>query len=223
MSTTALYIALASDQGGTYRAAFPDVPECTVEADSLSALLARAREALAGCLRRRGDAGEAWPDPTPLEQLPRGDSIPLLVDVPVDDRPVRVNISLSERLLERLDAAAEASAMTRSGFIAQSVRARLDGGAGAGDFEAASRRLQDELRAIGRRINDSLGPGSAFSRRMSELDEHLYEGVRRAADNVSAAMARRRESARQARSNEAERRPGASADEATATEAGEAR
>jgi hypothetical protein len=126
-------------------------------------------------------------------RAPPGD-IAIPVDVSVDDPPIRVNVSLGERLVQRLDAAAEARGMTRSGFIAQAVRVSLgERGPGAGEFDAANRRLAEELSGLGRRINESIGPDSAFSRRMAELDDKVYEGVRRAADSVSAAMVRRRE------------------------------
>ena len=88
--------------------------------------------------------------------------------------------------------------MTRSGFIAQSVRVSLGDRGPANDFDAATRRLQDELRTLGRKINDSIGPGSPFSRQMADLDNQLYDGVRKAADSVSAAMTRRREANRAA-------------------------
>ena len=65
---------------------------------------------------------EAWPRATPLEQfIVEPAVIPVLVDVAVDDPPIRVNVSLGERLVQRLDAAVEAGGMTRSGFVAQSV------------------------------------------------------------------------------------------------------
>ena len=102
---------------------------------------------------------------------------------------------LGERLVQRLDAAAEARGMTRSGFIAQAVRVSL-GERSGGDFDAVSRRMIDELASLGHKINESVGPESAFSRRMAELDDRLYEGVRRAADSVSAAMTRRRDAAK---------------------------
>jgi hypothetical protein len=48
------------------------------------------------------------------------------------------------------------------------------------------------------KINDALGPNSAFEKRMADLDGRFYDGVRRAADSVSAAMSRRREAAKAA-------------------------
>jgi predicted RNase H-like HicB family nuclease len=193
--TTILFVAMATpDPAGGYRATFPDLPECVVKAADIAELLAAARRALSLHLQHTADAGETWPKPTPIENLQLAPGvIPLLVDVAVDDTPVRVNISLGERLVQRLDAAAEARGMTRSGFIAQAVRVSLGERGPANDFDAATHRLQEELRTLGRKINDSIGPGSPFSRRMADLDDQVYEGVRKAADSVSAAMTRRRE------------------------------
>jgi predicted RNase H-like HicB family nuclease len=193
--TTILFVAQAtSDPAGGYRASFPDVPECEVAAPDIVALLAAARQALATQLQRTADAGETWPTPTPIEKIVlTAGAFPLLVDVAVEDRPIRVNISLGEHLVQRLDAAAEARGMSRSGFIAQAVRVSLGERGPGNDFEAATRKLQEELQTLGRKINDSIGPGSPFTRRMGELDDQVYEGVRKVADSVSAAMTRRRE------------------------------
>jgi predicted RNase H-like HicB family nuclease len=198
--TTVLFVALAAvDPAGGYRASFPDVPDCVVSAPDVAQLLVGARQALADHLARVADAGEAWPTPTPIETIALTPGvIPLLVDITVEDTAVRINISLGERLLQRLDAAAEARGMSRSGFIAQAVRVSLGERGPALDFEAATRRMQDELMTLGRKISDSIGPTSAFARRMSDLDDQAYEGVRKAADSVSAAMSRRRDAARPA-------------------------
>jgi predicted RNase H-like HicB family nuclease len=211
--STILYVALASAQaGGGYRASFPDLPECTVEAPDLAQLLLTARQTVTAYLQKTADAGDTWPEPTPIEKVSLTPGVfPVLVDVSVEDTPVRVNISLGERLLQRLDAAAESKGMTRSGYIAQAVRVSLGERGPAPDFDAATRRLQEELRAVGRKINDSLGPNSAFSRRMTELDEQIHEGVRSAADSVAAAMARRREANRAAAAGAAPTEPPPSA------------
>jgi predicted RNase H-like HicB family nuclease len=191
-----LFVALVSGSAaGGYRAQFPDLPGCEAEGRDLGELLVAARGAVTRALEDLAAAGEAWPTPTPLEAVavPPG-VLAIPVDVSVDDPPIRVNVSLGERLVQRLDAAAEARGMTRSGFIAQAVRVSLgERGPAGGDFDAANRRLQEDLSALGRKINDSLGPESAFSRRMAELDDRVYEGVRKAADSVSAAMTRRRD------------------------------
>jgi len=197
--STVVYVALVAPAAATgYRAEFPDLPGCTAEGADLAQLLVNARQTLLSRLEAIEGAGEAWPSATPIERIvaPTG-AMPIPIDVAVDDPPIRVNISMGERLVQRLDAAAEAKGMTRSGFIAQAVRASIgDEARGPGDFEAMGRRLQDELASLGRRINESIGPDSAFTRRMNELDGVVADSVRKAADTVSAAMARRRDGTR---------------------------
>jgi hypothetical protein len=182
---TLIFVALVGhDPTLGYEARFAD----------LAQLLNQARAAVLSRLQALTDRGDAWPTPTPISAAAgRPGLISILVDVAVDDAPVRVNISIGERLLARLDAGAEARGMTRSGFIAQAVRAALGERAGPfSEVEDVGRRIQDELSALGRRLNESLGPDSTFSRRLVELDDYVLDGVRKAAESVSAAMARRK-------------------------------
>jgi hypothetical protein len=198
MNTLIFTALVTGDQVSGYRAIVPDLADMVVEAPTLAALHAEARRLTLERLQALADAGDAWPTPTPAETIAVSPGAwAMLVDVAVDDPPIRVNISLGERLVQRLDAEAEARGMTRSGFIAQAVRISLGEQPRAGaELDAVGRRIQDEFAALGRRINESIGPESAFSRRMAELDDRMLEGVRRAADNVSAAVARRREAQR---------------------------
>jgi hypothetical protein len=195
MSTLVFTALVTGDQTSGYRATTPDLPGLAAQAQDLAALHAEVRRLMLERLQAHADAGEGWPTPTPVEAIAVSPGAwAMLVDVPVEDAPIRVNISLSEQLVQRLDAAAEARGMTRSGFITQAVRMSLgEQPRGGAEFDALSRRIQDELVTLGRRINESIGPDSAFSRRMSELDDRLLDGVRRAADNVSAAVTRRQE------------------------------
>jgi predicted RNase H-like HicB family nuclease len=194
--STVLYVArVSATPPAGYRAQFPDLPKCEAEGRDLAELLLNARQVLIGRLEAIANEGDEWPRATPIEEVAPETGVMLIpIDVAVDDPPIRVNISLGERLVQRLDAAAEARGMTRSGFIAQAVRVSL-GEVGRGDFDAVGRRIQDELSAMGRRINDSIGPESSFSRRMNDLDGYVYDGVKRAADTVSAAMTRRKTAA----------------------------
>jgi predicted RNase H-like HicB family nuclease len=193
--SSVVYVAhVVGGRSDLYRADFPDLPDCRAEGRDIGELLVDARRALLTRLEALENAGEAWPTPTSIEAIaPETGALLIPVDVTVDDPPIRVNISMGERLVQRLDAAAELRGMTRSGFIAQAVRVSLgETSQSTGDFDAAGRRLHDELSAMGRRINDSIGPESPFARRMNELDDVVYDGVRKAADSLSAAMVRRR-------------------------------
>lgn len=224
--STVIYPALAT--GGResgYAATFPDLPGCTASGADLGDLLTKAREALRSHLERLSHEGQDWPTPSPVEAVtqPSADGNPaavLLVDVSIEEQPVRVNISISERLLKRIDDAAERRGMTRSGFIAQAARQHLGEqtwGAGAAgtawnkaDWEAASRRMQDELSTMGRRLNDNLGPDSSFARNMAELDDKLSDVIRRTADSVASAIRRRQVERQTTNSSDNGPGPGAS-------------
>jgi predicted RNase H-like HicB family nuclease len=198
MNTLHFIALVCGSLASGYRASFPDLPACQAQADDVAGLVVEARRAALDHLQALADTGDSWPTPTPLEQIAVAPGvIAVLVDVAVDDPFIRINISLGERLVQRLDAAAEARGMTRSGFIAQSVRMSL-GEQPRNEFEGAGRKLQDDFTTLARKINDAIGPGSTFEKRMAEVDDRFYDGVRRAADSVSAAMSRRREAARPA-------------------------
>lgn len=116
-----------------YGVVFPDLPGCTSSGDSVQEAATNAAEALAGHVDVTLDAGEDIPPPSsPDAPLPDWLQAALgkiaahvLVPVEMPGRSVRTNITLDEGLLARLDAAATAEGMSRSGFIAQAVRDRL--------------------------------------------------------------------------------------------------
>jgi predicted RNase H-like HicB family nuclease len=196
--TTLVFVALTrSVPTGGYIAQFPDLPGLTVDGADIAALVVAAREAVQKELQRLTDEGLDWPKPAGLEAIPAEPGVvPFLVDVAVDDTPVRVNISIGERLLKRIDQAAETRGMSRSGFIASAARTALGEKIGAGtgaDFDAIARKLQDEWSVLGRKITDSLGPDSAFNRSVNDIDAKVTETIRKTAENISAAMARRKE------------------------------
>ena len=201
--TTIIYPAYATAApAGGYAASFPDLPGCTVAGVTMSELLVAARAKLAEQLKSLSDNGESWPEASRLEAIQpdaRPGAVLLLIDIEVDDPPTRVNISIGERLLKRIDAAAQKSGMTRSGFLARAARVSLGesadkpGERATFDFEAATRRLQDELTAVGRKITESLGPDSAFTRGVNDLDHRVFDRIQKTADSVSAAMAKRKQ------------------------------
>lgn len=198
MNTLYFVALLRGSQSTGYTADFPDLPSCSAQGGDVAALVVDARRAAHDHLQALAEAGETWPTATPLDEIAvEPGATAVLIDVPVDDPFIRINISLGERLVQRLDAAAEAGGMTRSGFIAKAVRTSL-GEQPRNDFEAAGRKLQDDFTTLARKINDAIGPNSTFERRMADIDDRLYDGVRRAADGVSAAMTRRREASKAA-------------------------
>ena len=173
------------------QAVFPDVSRLTVHAASPPELLTRARERLTEVLRELERSGDGWPKPSSLAQVrqahPDHPGSVIWVDVAVEDTPVRVTISLGERLLARIDAAAEEHAMTRSGYLAAAARRQISSGGSPLDA-TGSRKLYEEVAAAGRRIQETLGPESPVGRTLAELDAIALEGLRRMAGGVSEAI-----------------------------------
>ena len=110
------------DEGSAYGATFPDFPGCFAAADDLQSLPRAAQEAF----EAHFGADE---DPIPAATAPdawAGDAdyqggFWLLVDLDVAKvraKAVRLNISLPENLVPRIDAYAKARGMSRSAFLA---------------------------------------------------------------------------------------------------------
>lgn len=125
-------VALIHHERGVYGVSFPDFPGCTTVADNLDRAVSKAAEVLAFHAEGLAEDG-ALPSPRSLSELEddadfREDaSGALLVLVPYDPptRAVRINITVDESLLARIDRAAEAAGETRSGYLAKAALARM--------------------------------------------------------------------------------------------------
>jgi predicted RNase H-like HicB family nuclease len=131
-------VALIHEENGVFGASFPDFLGCTTVADSLDAIVPKAAEALAFHVEGLIEDGPLPPVRT-LAQLRKdpifredstGAMIALVPYAP-PARAARINITLDESLLERVDRAAEAAGETRSGYLAAAARQRLAIEAGA--------------------------------------------------------------------------------------------
>jgi predicted RNase H-like HicB family nuclease len=118
-------IYVHKDENSAYGAIFPDFPGCFAGADAFQDIPAAAQEALqAHC------HGETAPLPLPTapevwEADPRfTGGYWMLVDIDlskISSKAMRLNISLPENLLHRIDATAKARRLTRSAFLALAV------------------------------------------------------------------------------------------------------
>ena len=119
---------------GAFGIVFPDCPGCTAMGKDENEAFANAIEALAEWL---GDcAPDERPAPRGIEDLRRdpevdeqirGGAIFLLVPfIQEKGRPTRANISLDAGLLESIDEAAATLRLTRSGFLAQAAREKIE-------------------------------------------------------------------------------------------------
>ena len=142
-------VALVHGAPGVYGISFPDFPGCIAGGATVDETLRRGRDALDFHVESMIAVGEALPkirdiaeiraDPDYAEDF--ADVLVAVLDADVPAKAVRVNISIDERLLDRIDRAAQATGETRSGFIAAAARQRLSpeqaSGAPVGHFEEA--------------------------------------------------------------------------------------
>jgi|SRR5947209_14110329 len=125
-------VALIDEENGRFGVAFPDFPGCTTTADNLDDAVARAAEVLVFHVEGLAQDGPL-PEPRTLDELRkdrqfRADAKRAMVAlVPYEPpaRAVRLNITLDEGLLSRVDRAAASAGKTRSGYLAEAARQRL--------------------------------------------------------------------------------------------------
>ncbi len=186
MSTVVYALTVENEAGAGHVGHFLDFPAIQVEARTLSVLAARAREALLAELQRLQKEGRDWPaavESSELKARTAAGEMVVLIEVQVEDVPLRVNITMGERLLRRLDAAAQAGGMTRSGFISMAVRDRLGDEPEEGPL---LNRLATELGRIGGRVSEAVGPKSNLVRLIDEVDQRALDGLRDLAGRFSA-------------------------------------
>jgi predicted RNase H-like HicB family nuclease len=105
---------------------FPDFPGCVSAGATLDEARHMAQEALELHIGGMVEDGEPLPAPSSLEAImadpANGDAVAFLATVPeAPDRSVRVNITLPERLLRRIDERAK----NRSAFLARAAEKAL--------------------------------------------------------------------------------------------------
>jgi predicted RNase H-like HicB family nuclease len=127
------YIALIHKQADSdFGVSFPDFPGCISAGASLDEARGMAEQALAFHIEGMVEDHSPLPEPSSLEavmsEAENRDGVAILVAAPVAEaRSVRVNITLPEATLRRIDAYAQAHGCTRSGFLASAARRAMEG------------------------------------------------------------------------------------------------
>jgi predicted RNase H-like HicB family nuclease len=105
---------------------FPDFPGCISAGETLDQAVAGAKEALELHIEGILEDAEALPEPKDFsvirKQSATKGAIPVLIDVLIPRRSKRINITMDEGLLEKVDEVASNRGTTRSGFLAEAVR-----------------------------------------------------------------------------------------------------
>lgn len=105
----------------------PDFPGCVSAGSTLDEALAMGREALEGHIEVMAEAGEPIPEPSDIDTVMQDpehrDGVVVLVPAPdLSGKAVRVNVTLPEGLLQRIDEAAP----NRSRFLAEAAEKLLE-------------------------------------------------------------------------------------------------
>ncbi len=123
--TTVHYPAVIERAARGYSVFFPDLPGCTSAGNTVQEAALAAEEALNGHLAVSAEYGDAIPAASEIDAIPadpEGDEVArILVRGERPGRVVRVQISMDEGLLKRIDRIAT----NRSGFLADAARAQL--------------------------------------------------------------------------------------------------
>ena len=129
--TEAAYLATIHEENGVLGVSFPDFPGCATTASDMRSAIERGTQALALHIEGMIEDGETLPEPRSAEGLRTDEpdwmdgAILTLIGVEVPGKAQRVNISLEEGLLARIDKAAASAGQTRSGFLASAARERI--------------------------------------------------------------------------------------------------
>ena len=126
------YIAIVhKDPKSDFGVSFPDFPGCITAGKNIDDAKDMAQEALSLHIHGILEDGEQLPSPSKLEEIMSdsdyADAVAyLVVEVP-DARPrtVRVNITLPEIILKRIDAEAKKRGMSRSSFLVHAAQSSL--------------------------------------------------------------------------------------------------
>lgn len=117
---------------GSFGVYFPDLPGCVSAGDSFEEAVTGGQEALDLHLEVMREDGLTIPDPSPVtafdpDDYPGSDVVKIVM-FPVEaegetkEAAVRANVTMNPRLLRKVDAAAEANGLTRSGLLALAAR-----------------------------------------------------------------------------------------------------
>jgi predicted RNase H-like HicB family nuclease len=125
------YIGLIhKDADSDFGVSFPDFPGVVTAGTDLDDARRLAEEALAFHVEGLVEDGEAVPEPSSLDAVmadpDNRNGVAILVSLKGESRKsVRTNVTLSEDVLNAIDAYAESQGLTRSGFLARAARREM--------------------------------------------------------------------------------------------------
>jgi predicted RNase H-like HicB family nuclease len=123
------YIAVVhKDPKSDFGVSFPDFPGCVTAGSSIDEAKDMAHDALALHIKGMLEDGESIPAPSKLEDIMAdpgySDAVAVLVVSVSETKPrsVRVNITVPEDMLRKIDAVAKKRGMSRSSFLVNAAQ-----------------------------------------------------------------------------------------------------
>jgi len=126
------YIGLIHKEADSdFGVSFPDFPGVATAGTSLDDARAMAEEALALHVEGLTEDGEPIPEPSTLDEVmadpDNKDGVAILVGVKTEaPKCIRVNVTLPEDILDRIDRYADKEGLTRSAFLARAAKRALE-------------------------------------------------------------------------------------------------
>lgn len=116
---------LHKDRKSDYGVSFPDFPGCITAGRTFEEAHRNAVDALTLHIEGMKEDGDAIPKPSTLDSLDKHPGRPgamlFLVDIPLGEKTVRVNITARQSQIDTIDRLAESAGMTRSAYIVRSA------------------------------------------------------------------------------------------------------
>ena len=120
--------AVHKDSKSDFGVSFPDFPGCVTAGSSIDEAKDMAHDALSLHIKGMLEDGESIPAPSKLEDImadpDHSDAVAILVVTVSETKPrsVRVNITLPEDMLRKIDAVAKKRGMSRSSFLVNAAQ-----------------------------------------------------------------------------------------------------
>lgn len=120
--------AVHKDSKSDFGVSFPDFPGCVTAGSSIDEAKDMAHDALSLHIKGMLEDGESIPAPSKLEDIMAdpdySDAVAILVVTVSEAKPrsVRVNITLPEDMLRKIDAVARKRGMSRSSFLVNAAQ-----------------------------------------------------------------------------------------------------
>ncbi len=122
------YIALIhKDAGSDYGVSFPDLPGCITAGSTLDEARSLAEDVLTIHVKGMTQDGEAVPEPSSLETVmaerDNRDGVAILVPLKAEIvKSIRVNVTIPEDVLDRIDRYVADHGLNRSGFLTHAAK-----------------------------------------------------------------------------------------------------